>query len=70
LDDGFFGWWLERPWWLRWSISLLPLGVALVLLFSLDRFYFWLWGVGAAMCLINLFVSWGEILDAVMGRKK
>jgi hypothetical protein len=66
----FFTWWMERPWWLRWLITLLPLGVALVLLVAAERFYYWIWGVGVAMFFINLFVSWGEILDKLMPRKR
>lgn len=51
-------------------ITLIPLVVAIVLLVSTDRFYVWPWAIGALMLVVNLFLSWGEILDAIMGRKK
>lgn len=56
--------------WLRWLITLVPLVVATILLVSSDRFYPWLWAIGGLMLLVNLFLSWGEILDKVMGRSK
>jgi len=63
-------WWMERPWWLRWLITIVPLGVALALLVALERFYFWIWGVALAMFVVNFFLSWGEILDKLMPRRR
>lgn len=69
-DSGFVIWWMDRPWWLRWLITFVPLGVAVTLLLTADRFYVWLWAIGGLMFLVNLFLSWSEILDALMGRRK
>lgn len=60
--------WTEYPWWLRWLICLIPIGIAIVMLAN-GRFMYWLWGIGGVLCLINLYLTWNEILDRFMPRK-
>lgn len=68
--SGVVAWWMDRPWWLRWLITLVPLGIVAVQLLAFGGFHIWLLAIGGLMFVVNLFLSWGEILDAITGRKK
>ncbi|MCC6464305.1 MAG: hypothetical protein IT463_03070 [Planctomycetes bacterium] len=65
----FMAWWMDLPWWLRWLICLIPLGIAVGMLAS-GKFWPWGFAVGGILTLINLFLSWGEILDRFFPRRK
>lgn len=60
--------WTEYPWWLRWLVCLIPLTIAGIMLAN-GRFMYWLWGIGGVLTLINLYLTWNEILDHIMPRK-
>ena len=62
MGGGLITWWMDRPWWLRWIICLPTLGLGL--------FEVWLFGVGVLLLVINLFLTWNEILDVIMPRKR
>ena len=61
MGAGLVTWWMDRPWWLRWIICLSTLVLGLA--------DFWLLGIGALLLVINLFLTWNEILDHIMPRK-
>lgn len=49
----FFGWWYEQPWWVRWSIALIPIVVGLIR-FATGVFWPWAFAVGGVLTVINL----------------
>lgn len=69
-------WWTERPWWLRWFICLAPAAAGLMFKFAFNPnteiSALWAWWilVSAVLSFVNLLLTWGEILDAITGRKK
>jgi hypothetical protein len=65
----FVEWWLDRPWWLRWLIAFIPIVAGLIRL-ATGWFWPWAFAIGGLMVLVNLFLSWGEILDRLLPRRK
>ncbi len=51
---GFFVWWYERPWWLRWGIALLPIVAGLIRL-ATGVIWLWAFAIGITLVLINLY---------------
>jgi hypothetical protein len=56
---------MQAPWWARRLVCLLVLGVAAIAL-ALGRVWIWVWAIGGVMTLVNLFLSWRDILDRLM----
>lgn len=63
MGAGLVTWWMDLPWWLRWIICL---GVATVGFFV----SIWIFAVGLVLTVVNVFLSWNEILDVLMPRKR
>lgn len=61
MGAGLITWWMDRPWWLRWLICLATLALGL--------FDYWLTGIALLLLVLNLYLSWNEILDRLMPRK-
>ena len=62
-------WWMDRPWWLRWALCLLPLLIVLVDVILTGSFWMPLGAIGIVLTFVNLFLSWGEILDRFLPRR-
>jgi hypothetical protein len=54
MYKNLFQWWLGRPKPVRYAVALVFLGAATVFYF-MGRIWFWGWGCGGALLLINLF---------------
>lgn len=61
--------WTEMPWWLRWIVCLIPIGVGIAGL-AAGRIWLWVWAIAGLLCLINLFLTWRDVLDYLQHRGK
>jgi hypothetical protein len=68
LADDFLKW-VDMPWWLRWLICLVLVGIALVVL-AAGKFLIWLWAFCGVLVLINVFLTIRDILDVYMPRQR
>ena len=62
MGAGLVTWWMDRPWWLRWMLCLT--------IFGLGFFDLWLLAIGGVLTIVNVFLSWNEIMDHFMGPRK
>ena len=53
MRKSFFEWWLGRPKSVRYGIALFMLGVS-TLSYLLGQIWFWGWGCGGALLVMNL----------------
>ncbi|MBZ0135539.1 MAG: hypothetical protein K8I27_04085 [Planctomycetes bacterium] len=67
--SGFVVWWMDRPWWSRWLICLIPAAICLIDYIATGSFFVWLGGAALAMIVVNLVLSMREVLDVVMPRR-
>lgn len=63
MGAGLVTWWMDRSWWLRWLICLgmLVAGAFLSL---------WVFVIGGLLTIVNLFLTWNEVLDRFLPRRK
>ncbi|MCA8915036.1 MAG: hypothetical protein KDB90_06455 [Planctomycetes bacterium] len=61
MGGGLVTWWMDRPWWLRWIICFASAALCLVTWYAV--------GITLLLLLLNLYLSWNEILDRFLPRK-
>ncbi|MCC7508714.1 MAG: hypothetical protein IT464_05030 [Planctomycetes bacterium] len=66
--DSFLGW-AQSAWWVRWLVCAVLVAICSIAL-AFGRLWLWLWAITGVLVLINVFLSWNDILDRIMPRRK
>jgi hypothetical protein len=49
----FIEWWWEKPWWLRWTVALIPIAIGLIRL-ATGWFWPWAFAVGGVLVVVEM----------------